>query len=60
MLDSILQKKGPRLLRGFYCTYTSLSSWFGIGSVSALVNRGRNGIGSGVGSVGKDADVFLT
>ena len=59
MLGSILQKKGPRLFREVYCTYTSLFSWFGIGSVSALVNRGAQWNGSGVGSVGKDADVFL-
>ena len=57
MLDPILQKKGPKLFRGYYCTYTSLYSWFGIGSVSALVDGGRNWNGSGVGIVGKDADV---
>lgn len=58
MLDSILQKKEPKLFRGFYCTYTSLSSWFGIGSVSALVNWEAQWVSHG--SVGKDADVFLT
>ena len=47
--------------REAYCTYTSLISWFGIGGVSALMNMRRNGVGGGgVGSVGKDADVFLT
>ena len=44
--------------REVYCTYTSLISWSGIDSVSALVNLRRNGVGGEVGSVGKDADVF--
>lgn len=44
MLDSILQTKGLKLCRGVCCTYPSLSSWFGIGSVSALVDGGRNGM----------------
>ncbi len=44
--------------REVYCTYTSLISWFDIGSVSALVNVRRNGVGGDVGSAGKDADVF--
>ncbi len=42
------------MVREVYCTYTSLKSWFGIGNVSALVNLRRNGVGGGVGSVGRD------
>ena len=48
------------MYREVYCTYTSLIFWFGVGSVSAFVNVRRNGLGGVVGSVGKDADVFLT
>ena len=47
------------MFREGYWTYTSLITWFGIGSVSAVVNVRRNEVRALVGSVGKDADVFL-
>ena len=48
------------MFREGYRTYTSLMTWFGIGSVSALVSVQHNEVRGLVGSVGKDADVFLT
>ena len=48
------------MFREGYRTYTSLITWLGIGSVSALVNVRRNEGRALVGSVGKNADVFLT